>query len=530
MKKLMILLVTFCCVVSLETVSAKSYRSSGFSSSRSYSRPSYSSRTPTKTSSFSGNKTTKTVAKPVTKSTTTSKFKTTKSQQFSKKYEKPKGFSAAKNSQAKASHKQHINKFKKPVNTASASPKQYTNNTFVRSSRQYNSSTRDYRRDNYYNHYSPPMYAYNSSSSFGMWDSMMLWYMLDNISNRNQSAMAYNHSNDPGFQEWRIEANKLAKDNEELRMKLSKLDTSVGTMTGIKNDNYIPPGMDADLMLSSEINNYKADLKICAGSSTGTYSKYAYKLKSTLSDEFNVSVIHTNGSNDNIVNLDNGKCDIAITQRDVFDLYTMCSNSTTSSAKSTCDSRGIKYSHDGTTLDFSRIATPFNDTVIGICNNNIKHFEDAKSISLVNGGGDNITWNNLVLEFHKLDKLTIVKSTSMSNSLDNVLLNKSDCALIVTNINSPILDTLDEYYTAGTNVLHIQNDKISKIKDPVGNSVYTEKRLSANKFGKAGRPLAHGFISKTINTIQVPVDVLISNKFDKLLTEKIKQKMYTISL
>jgi uncharacterized protein YlxW (UPF0749 family) len=78
---------------------------------------------------------------------------------------------------------------------------------------------------------------------------MFLWWMLDSMNSRHY----YHHQNDKGIQEWRKEANHLAKDNVELRSKLEQLDLEVKTLKGTSIDTtYKPKSIDTDLMYSKE--------------------------------------------------------------------------------------------------------------------------------------------------------------------------------------------------------------------------------------------------------------------------------------
>ncbi|MEO5360500.1 MAG: hypothetical protein H7843_08630 [Nitrospirota bacterium] len=132
----------------------------------------------------------------------------------------------------------------------------YTGNPIVNRSRGYDQNTRVYRRDNFYTtyNYQPPQYAFMGAPSFGMWDAMFLWFMLDHISDRNYSRMYHNHQNDPDFQKWRQEADKLSGENAELKAKLANLDKQVSELKGEPVDpSYIPPGVDADIALNKKV-------------------------------------------------------------------------------------------------------------------------------------------------------------------------------------------------------------------------------------------------------------------------------------
>jgi hypothetical protein len=119
----------------------------------------------------------------------------------------------------------------------------------------YDPGTYAYRRDTFYGvaGYAPPPYIYHSTPRFGMWDAMFLWFMLDNITRPHYANMYYNHQNDPGFQQWRREADRLAGENNELKTKLAKLDGEVGKLKGQAVDpTYVPPGVDPDIMMDKK--------------------------------------------------------------------------------------------------------------------------------------------------------------------------------------------------------------------------------------------------------------------------------------
>ncbi|GGF16256.1 hypothetical protein GCM10011611_22530 [Aliidongia dinghuensis] len=99
----------------------------------------------------------------------------------------------------------------------------------------------------------PPVYAYRSYPSFGMWDALFLWFMLDSISNASHAAWFYNHQQDPGYVDWRREADRLAADNADLRQKLDDLDGRTKALEGQPRDpNYMPADTKPELALASE--------------------------------------------------------------------------------------------------------------------------------------------------------------------------------------------------------------------------------------------------------------------------------------
>jgi hypothetical protein len=85
-----------------------------------------------------------------------------------------------------------------------------------------------------------------------MWDALWMWHLLDTLSRPGHGAFFYNHASDPGYQEWRREADRLAKDNAELRAKLNALDAEMKSRQGQpRNPDYMPPGVDRHVAMAS---------------------------------------------------------------------------------------------------------------------------------------------------------------------------------------------------------------------------------------------------------------------------------------
>lgn len=150
------------------------------------------------------------------------------------------------------SYKAETAKFKAtPVAVASA-PQQKAAITNKIASSGVSQKTYFSRRNDYYrerNNYQPPTYVYNSPSSFGMWDTVFLYMMLDNINDRNTANTYYHHQDDPGIKAWRAEAERQAATNAELKTKLAALDakTSESVAAGLKkDDSYIPVDKDGN--------------------------------------------------------------------------------------------------------------------------------------------------------------------------------------------------------------------------------------------------------------------------------------------
>ena len=101
--------------------------------------------------------------------------------------------------------------------------------------------------------WSAPGYAYGGPRRFGIWDGLFLWFMLDHLTRPGYGQFFYNHQNDPGYQQWRAEADQRAQDNPELRQKLDALDQKVVQDQGQPRDpNYLPPDVPQDVATADD--------------------------------------------------------------------------------------------------------------------------------------------------------------------------------------------------------------------------------------------------------------------------------------
>ncbi len=94
----------------------------------------------------------------------------------------------------------------------------------------------------------PPPYSVAAPRRFGVWDGLFLWFMLDTLTRPGHSTFFHDQANDPGYREWRAEADRLAKDNAELRAKLATLDQSLKAQDGTPREaGRLPPDVPLSL-------------------------------------------------------------------------------------------------------------------------------------------------------------------------------------------------------------------------------------------------------------------------------------------
>ncbi|UKJ76201.1 DUF2491 family protein (plasmid) [Azospirillum brasilense] len=108
--------------------------------------------------------------------------------------------------------------------------------------------TGGYGPGGWYGGWRPPGWAYGSRPSFGLWNGLFLWFLLDNLSRPGYADWFHNHQGDPGYAEWRTEAERRAQDDPDLRRRLDDLDTRLRAQEDRPRDpGYLPPDIPRDV-------------------------------------------------------------------------------------------------------------------------------------------------------------------------------------------------------------------------------------------------------------------------------------------
>jgi hypothetical protein len=64
-------------------------------------------------------------------------------------------------------------------------------------------------------------------SRYGVWDAVMLWSLLNAVTSSRSDAFFRQNQSDPGYQQWRTDADRLAANDPALKQKLSQLDSQL---------------------------------------------------------------------------------------------------------------------------------------------------------------------------------------------------------------------------------------------------------------------------------------------------------------
>ena len=324
------------------------------------------------------------------------------------------------------------------------------------------------RRDGYYRSYgwSPPVYVYNSYPSFGMWDVMFWWMILDRHNDRNYVAMAYNQANDPGYRKWREEAERMAKDNKDLREKLDKLDSQVKQMEGKPRDSaYLPPGMPPEVALSAEVlkakDPLKPKLRFAGGFPYGHYDRFGQLLKKEASNlNVEVGVIHTAGSLENVKLLANGKADAALVESDVL-------------AWLPKKYPGKKLIAEQSAI-YTEVIQMLANTASGIYS--VKDIDPKKHVLYVGpeGSGTSVCWKGLCLQDKSYSKIP-VKHADYMTALADTVKNPNAIMMFTSGLKTPLIREAEEIAkkTGKLRLVSVDDWDFDNKKDEHGNKIYS---------------------------------------------------------
>lgn len=404
--------------------------------------------------------------------------------------------------------KQERAKFKKPAYTpkgtttsASSYSKRYSSNPTYNRARSYDSGTYYSRRSSYLGGYNPPVYVYNTSPSFGMWDTIILYSMLNNV-NRS-SSFAYHHRNDADYIAWRREADRLAKDNAELRTQLSQMDAASSKMSGPVKPGYVPEGMDADLLLSEEARRSQIPtFRVCVGGTKGAYYRVATQAFAPNIPAVNMIPVTTSGTPEILANIASGKCDGGFAQGDGYWNYV--------------------EQNQTDNLPFERITSTHKEAVHMICNakgpDSVKDLGKKHKVWFPAKSGAATTFQNWIEEDADYDDVqTVLNIPSMSvasngDALLKVVGDRNSCMMYVAAPGATqFVREADAMARAGKIKLVNVNDwDFNDTTDPSGAKVYSFGNLSPKYYPNLLKNA--GFIGS--GTVEVPylnADFLVAN-------------------
>lgn len=369
-----------------------------------------------------------------------------------------------KSKESLAAYKAEQDKFKKPAAEEFNAQKYSGNPVYDKAGATPGFSYNDHyaQRDNYWRDRGVryPSSMYSGPSSFGLWDAAFLYGMLALASRPNSAAFAYHHQNDPGYQQWRRQAEEQAKTDAELRNQLAEMDKQVAAMKaqGVKVDpSYLPKGVPPEMAVSAAAlaakSNTKPVLRLATGQPGGMYYEFGKLLKKAAND-IEVEVITTEGSLQNIDLLKSGKADAALVQSDVL--------------------TKMPQKETEQTVLYEEAIQLIANRASGI--KSVKDVDARKNYLYVGpkGSGTAATWQGLCEEDSAYAKIP-VRYADYKTALARVATDPRALMLFVGGLNSPLINAAEKHAekTGKLRLAEVDDWDFNDKTDQHGNRIYT---------------------------------------------------------
>jgi len=382
--------------------------------------------------------------------------------------------------------------------------KTYGDNPIYRRARKTDRGSYWKRRERFYGRdYEPPGYVYNMAPSYGLFGTIFLAGLLNNVS--NAGAFAHHHRDDPGYQAWRREADELARQNKELRDKLAAMDAEAAKLEGTPVDPaYLPKGVDSDIALAPAVRAATLpELRVCVGSQSGAYYRVTEQvLGSSLGDTVNVVPVETVGSSQALEFLVDGKCDGTWVQRDSYWNYIEATKTNN--------------------LPFVRVASPYKEAVHLICHasgpGKIDRLTEDHKVWFPKKSGAAETWKNFIGEDAGYGEVQTVLNTPSMTVASNkeALLKVTDARSCMMYVAAPgateFMKVVEEMaVTRNLVMIDVSDGDLENTTDPADEDVYEYKEVDSSVYPNLARQNGMIFGSGDIDTLYVRADFVIAN-------------------
>ncbi len=330
--------------------------------------------------------------------------------------------------------------------------------------------------------WAPSPFAFRSAPSFGMWDALFWWMVLDKITEPSHAAAAYNNFNDPGFQAWRTEANRMAADNAELKAKLDVMDAKLNTLQGQPRvPGTLPDGVPASVALAPAVvvagQSGGKDLVIGTGGETGNYYPFCqgagpmHGLRGNLQD-FEVQCKVTNGSAENLDGLAAGSLDAILVQSDIFNEWL--------------------GRHPGVRLDALK-STVYQEFVQILANKKagVERIGDLNSrrhwLYLV-GSGAQKSWDSFSVidpRYAEFDRAGRVRRVPNDPQVLEAVAGNPDAVMVfVSGLNTDLLRTANDRYGDKLTMALVDDSRLSGALDRTGHPIYAVSKIPSGLYPK----------------------------------------------
>jgi TRAP transporter TAXI family solute receptor len=382
-----------------------------------------------------------------------------------------------KSADSLSAYKAEQSKFKQPEQKFDKTT--YSSSTLYKSApvySGYNARTQITVRNNYYGGmgYHPPVYYTSFSPSYGLFDTVFMFWMIDNMNhNAEARAMAHNYQNDPGFRQFRSDLDKQSSNNAELKAKIASMDAEMAKMKDQPvNANYVPKGIPSEAIIAPQAmmskEPAKAPLEFASGQKTGKYFMFANALKGS-ANTVTVKVEQTAGSLENLRLLVSGKADMAIVQSDALLMFDK-------------EFPGQKLSSEQSVLypEFMQLIVNSSSGI-----KSVNDMLDGKvEICFPKGSGSSVSWDALCAQDAKYKKIPVKYVASNDACLEEVAKNPKVAMFLVAGLRSPVMQTAEKIAEQkGTlRLASIDDTHMLDKLDTHGNKVYTYYEITKDTY------------------------------------------------
>lgn len=376
----------------------------------------------------------------------------------------------------------------------------------------------DRQRSNYYDRsdWRPAPYVVHSSPSFGMWDAMFMWMMLDNISKPAYANTYYNNQNSPAYREWRAEADRLSRDNAELRAKLNAMDSQMATQTGTPVPGTVGEGIPV-AAYASQVAATTPDLsqfKMGVGSDDGMYRVACDILKAADNENsVNFNCMKTEGTGQILEGILNGSLDGGFIQGDTL----------------------VKFADKLDRLDALQ-ATAYEEYVFLVTAKDsnvesIKDFAANPQYKLYTmGSGARYTMHSFATmdkDYVQAANGALKNKVPMIEKSFGLIKNKKDAAvMVVCALDCPLMRNLEESSLANDlRIVPVNDWNFNEKKDRFGNLVYNFKDISSVNYPNMIPKKMMGMVDSTVETITLESVFVASNAWLEAKSEDARLMM-----
>lgn len=201
------------------------------------------------------------------------------------------------------------------------------------------------------------------------------------------------------------------------------------------------------------------ELNICTGGTQGKYHQTALELRKQLTGAVSINSVNTNGSLDNLRQLEAGTCDAAIVQSDAYGFYVH----TNPSAK----------------LNFQRVAPLYNEYANLVCNRNSgvewvgDLLRDGRTVMIgPAGSGTAVTWQTWAKQnpdYAKVSTLPDAGTIAIGKAVDAT---EAQCFLFISGLGAGSMNQANELGAGTLKLVKVDDGSFDDVLDPKNQRVY----------------------------------------------------------